>query len=169
MQSSNRQLFVRPERCVGCHACEMACAVAHSHSRTLPGAILESPRPVRRIFVESAGGAKGPIHCRQCVDAPCAGVCPTGALARDPATERVQYYRNKCISCFQCMMACPFGVIRADAEVRSVIRCDLCPDRELPACAEACRTGAIRWQTEADYERERRAETVRDFFRVLQK
>ncbi len=43
-------------------------------------------------------------------------------------------------------MACPFGVIaRAPAPNGRVmaLKCDLCPDRDVPACVAACPTGAL--------------------------
>ena len=37
----------RVERCLGCRSCEIACALEHSKSKTLRGAVRESPRPQR--------------------------------------------------------------------------------------------------------------------------
>jgi carbon-monoxide dehydrogenase iron sulfur subunit len=33
-------ILVNPERCVGCHTCELACAVAHTEADTVLGAVL---------------------------------------------------------------------------------------------------------------------------------
>ena len=43
--SEPKEIFVRLDRCMGCHSCELACAVEHSGSRSLYGAIAEQPRP----------------------------------------------------------------------------------------------------------------------------
>jgi carbon-monoxide dehydrogenase iron sulfur subunit len=54
--------------------------------------------------------------------------------------------RQECIACGLCVMMCPFGMIaRAAAPDGKVmaLKCDLCPDRAVPACVEACPTGAI--------------------------
>ncbi len=150
------RIFVYPDRCLGCHSCELACAVAHSQSKFLATAIHEEPRPQRRIFVETADEARAPIHCRHCEEPPCVRVCPSGALFADPTTLLIQYRVQRCIGCFMCAMACPFGVIRADSENRLIVKCDYCPDRETPACVVACPSKALQFQTEAEYERGRR-------------
>jgi ferredoxin len=41
-------------------------------------------------------------HCGACVV-----ICPTGALALDPVTRRVNFYDDKCIACELCVLACP--------------------------------------------------------------
>jgi len=42
------------KKCLGCHSCEIACAVSRSKSKTLLGAILEDPLPAPRVKVISA-------------------------------------------------------------------------------------------------------------------
>lgn len=41
-------------------------------------------------------------HCGACVP-----ICPTGALAIDPETRKVNFYNDKCIACELCIKACP--------------------------------------------------------------
>jgi ferredoxin len=41
-------------------------------------------------------------HCGACVV-----ICPTGALALDPQTRRVNFYEDKCTACELCVMPCP--------------------------------------------------------------
>jgi carbon-monoxide dehydrogenase iron sulfur subunit len=40
-------------------------------------------------------------------------------------------------------MICPFGAIRMDEERGKAVKCDLCPERETPACVEACPNRAL--------------------------
>jgi carbon-monoxide dehydrogenase iron sulfur subunit len=40
-------------------------------------------------------------------------------------------------------MVCPYDAIFRDEEREVAIKCDLCPDREIPACVEACPTEAL--------------------------
>ncbi|MEJ5349245.1 MAG: 4Fe-4S dicluster domain-containing protein [Desulfosoma sp.] len=160
-ESIRERVMVRFERCVGCHSCELACRVAHSRSGSLAVAILEEPKPKRRIFVEQAAESPAPFLCRHCEDAPCVRCCPTGALRFDEASGLVVYGVDRCIGCHACVMACPFGVIQPGAGDLFVVKCDRCPDRDLPACVEACPTKAL--VLERDFLLDRRRRTVRRF------
>ena len=51
--SEPKEIFVRLDRCMGCRSCELACAVEHSGSKSLYGAMAEQPRPKHRLYVES--------------------------------------------------------------------------------------------------------------------
>lgn len=156
-----RRIFLYPDRCMACHSCELACALAHAQNTSLGAAIFEEPKPQRRIFVEAGSEGRAPIHCRHCEDAPCARVCPTGALFCDPRSLLIQHRQQRCIGCFTCAMACPFGVIRPGAENRSIVKCDYCPELKTPACVTACPSRALKFQTEGEFESQRRGEISR--------
>ena len=107
---------------------------------------------------------KSPISCRQCENAPCARICPTGALQQDGGI--VTMNAQICSGCQLCIMACPYGVLKSDrVEHKEImkcnmcvhrtqdgapkpmcvaVRCDLCKDwmkregKSVPACVEAC-------------------------------
>jgi carbon-monoxide dehydrogenase iron sulfur subunit len=149
--SQPKEIFVKTDRCVGCRSCIMACAVEHSASKTLFGAISENPRPKSRVYVEWVSpDRKVPLVCRQCEDAPCMHACIAGAISRD-ADGVVRTDTDKCIGCWTCVMVCPYGVIGRHLETHKAYRCDRCPDREMPACVNACPTGALVYQTVPDY------------------
>jgi len=106
-------------------------------------------------------------QCFQCADPPCVKVCPVGATWQEPDGITVIDY-DWCIGCRYCMAACPYWARRfnwSDPEVpaaelnpnqhylgnrarkRGVVeKCTWCVHRtregRLPACAEACPTGA---------------------------
>jgi molybdopterin-containing oxidoreductase family iron-sulfur binding subunit len=106
-------------------------------------------------------------QCFQCADPPCVKVCPVGATWQEPDGITVIDY-DWCIGCRYCMAACPYWARRFNwstpevptAEVnpnqhylsnrarkRGVVeKCSFCLHRtrqgRLPACAEACPTGA---------------------------
>jgi len=133
------------KKCLGCHSCELACAVSRSVSKTLLGAILENPKPATRVRVVGIGTQPVPLQCQQCEDAPCAAVCPSAALYRLSKDQTVLFKRELCIGCSSCVLVCPFGAIRrADGGVMA--KCSLCWDRlaegQQPACVEACPTKA---------------------------
>ena len=151
-------IYIDLEKCTGCKNCEIYCAVEHSIGKNVFAAALESPHPVRRISVECSDTASIPLQCRHCDDAPCAKVCPSGALTRENAAEPVVVKQEKCIGCAFCVQACPFGVIvlaqRSGPEGgRVVIKCDHCTRRLAeglePACVSACPVGALAFE-EAD-------------------
>jgi molybdopterin-containing oxidoreductase family iron-sulfur binding subunit len=106
-------------------------------------------------------------QCFQCGDPPCTRVCPVGATWQEPDGIVVIDY-DWCIGCRYCMAACPYWARRfnwSDPEVpagevnpnqhylgnrarkRGVVeKCTFCIHRtrqgRLPACVEACPTGA---------------------------
>jgi carbon-monoxide dehydrogenase iron sulfur subunit len=136
------QIFVKPERCMGCRSCEIGCAVQHSREKTLVSAVLQSPPPMQRLFVEAAEGVRMPIICRHCDNAPCLNACISGCLYRDEKGF-VRRKKERCIGCWTCMMVCPFGVITRDKENKIAVKCDRCHKLDVPACVNACPTGAL--------------------------
>ncbi len=149
-----KTVFVRPERCIGCRHCEIACAVEHSRSRDLFGAFFEEPKPSPRIHVElGVEFLTFPNKCRHCEPAPCMEVCPTGARYRDEETGSGLVNYDKCIACAMCAMVCPFDIISFKKVLHVNFlktvnyKCDHCIDRQRegrePACVEACKTGAL--------------------------
>ena len=154
-----KELLIRNERCLGCRSCELGCAVEHSLSKNLLAAIGEDPRPRYRVHVTSDGETSLPLQCRNCDEAACLAACLSGALYRD---ERgiVVCDEDLCVGCFMCVMVCPFGVISLSNEARRIIKCDRCPDREVPACVASCPTGALVFTEVDEAGRNRRREVL---------
>jgi tetrathionate reductase subunit B len=131
------------EKCVGCHACEMACK-------------LENKVPVStwRIWVKE--GLKGknpqvvkaflPVLCNHCENPSCVTVCPVkAALRRDDGIVTVDPHR--CIGCGYCMGACPYAQRHINPFIGIVQKCDFCIHRiekgHAPACLLSCPNGAM--------------------------
>ena len=132
-----KTVIVRPERCVGCLQCRLACAVEHSASKNLYAAISEATRPRARLRIYPGGrNLAFPNKCRHCDPAPCQEVCIAGAIRRDASRGTVDIDPQRCISCAMCAMACPFGVLTyaplaaAPDKAAVALKCDQCPDRE---------------------------------------
>jgi carbon-monoxide dehydrogenase iron sulfur subunit len=171
-------ILVNPERCVGCHTCELACAAAHTTADSVIGAVLagEKLHPRNRVVQVVAGGGqivKLSTQCRQCEDAPCVRVCPTKATYRTETYTAVN--EQLCIGCRLCMMVCPFGAIRvvstsvAGRDKAAAIKCDLCIDRPGgPACVEACPTKALSLRYPTQVMREAGQSTARQFLEALE-
>ena len=166
-------ILIHPDRCLGCHSCEMACAAAHTRSGSPMGAILagESLQPRNRVL--QVDNAKMAIQCRQCEDAPCVRVCPTGATYRTETYTAVD--ERLCIGCRLCTLVCPFGAIRlgttevSERTKRAAMKCDLCVHRpEGPACVEACPTNALSLRYPREFIQERVAETAKRFLDALE-
>lgn len=140
-----KEIFVRLDRCMGCHSCELACAVEHSQSGSLYGAIGEDLSPKSRLYVEAAEEKPVPILCRHCEDAPCMHACIAGAISQEGSIVKTD--TDRCIGCWTCVMVCPYGVIGRHLEEQHAYRCDRCPDKEQPSCVEACPTKALVFTT----------------------
>ncbi|HEY0331004.1 MAG TPA: 4Fe-4S dicluster domain-containing protein [Rhodopseudomonas sp.] len=151
-------IYAEPDRCLACHSCELACAVAHGDGHDIVSAVAAHLPLHARNQVVSVDGATMPMQCRQCEDAPCTMVCPTGSCRQ--ANGQIEIVEQQCIGCKLCVMVCPFGAItvRSEAKLgpssitnRGVAKkCDLCSDwraengKTDPACVEACPTKAIK-------------------------
>lgn len=155
------------ERCLGCHTCELECALAHSESDTFVQAVQSGERLFPRIILERDGESTVPMHCRHCTDAPCITVCPTTAMTRRSIDDPVVLDVESCIGCHACVLACPFGVIQEVKPEKFLTKCDLCEERlefgALPACASACPTKAIRYIPVENLTGERRKEVLEKF------
>jgi carbon-monoxide dehydrogenase iron sulfur subunit len=85
--------------------------------------------------------------------------CLPGAICRHLETGTVLIDFDRCINCASCAMACPFGVIRyhedctAPPQKTVAVKCDNCLERRalglVPACVEACKTGALTFEPAA--------------------
>lgn len=152
----NKFVIADPNVCIGCATCMAACYES-SYKR--------GKLAVPRLVVTRSKSGTMPNQCRQCDDAPCANVCPVGALVF--GKDAIELHEEICIGCKMCTLACPFGAIRAEAEImpsinyamepkynlgieseigaKSIaVKCDLCAGRESgPACVEVCPTGAL--------------------------
>jgi carbon-monoxide dehydrogenase iron sulfur subunit len=66
-----------------------------------------------------------------------------GSMVRDEETGLVVNREEKCVGCWMCVMACPYGVINRDSEKRLAVKCDRCPDSGYPQCVKSCPTRAL--------------------------
>lgn len=108
-----------------------------------------------------------PVQCHQCDNAPCVKVCPVEATWKEPDGVVVVDY-NWCIGCRYCEAACPYHARRFNWEEPQITAAEINPDQGylsnrirpkgvvekctfclhrtrrglLPACLEACPTGA---------------------------
>jgi tetrathionate reductase subunit B len=131
------KLALDVERCIGCHACSVACKVENQvplgSFRTKVYYWDQGSFPkVTRSFL--------PALCMQCEDAPCLKACKSGAISRG-ADGIVRIAQHACDSHGACEAACPYGAI-ACRPGQVADKCDFCSHRldvgMEPACVETC-------------------------------
>jgi len=154
-----KMLMIYPDRCTGCHNCELACSFFHDGEFRLPAS---------RIHVHTweMEGISVPTTCEQCGDAPCVAVCPTSAMYNEPAMNRVGWEEAKCIGCRMCTLACPFGAVVYEASRRRILKCDLCDG--VPECVALCPVDAIEYLDETDATRARRRDLAGELKRTYE-
>lgn len=131
------KMAVDVERCIGCHACSVACKVENNvplaRFRTKVYYWEHGKFPaVKRNFL--------PTLCMQCEDAPCLKSCETNAITRG-SDGIVRVDADVCDHKGDCERACPYGAIGSDKN-DIADKCDFCSHRlEVgmePACVETC-------------------------------
>lgn len=104
------------DRCNGCGACTVACAVENNIPPAGPGTTDRTGITGIRVYRISNGrefpegrSAWVPVLCQQCGHhTPCVEVCPQNAVDVDPATGIVGQMPERCLGCRYCMAACPY-------------------------------------------------------------
>jgi Fe-S-cluster-containing dehydrogenase component/formate-dependent nitrite reductase membrane component NrfD len=135
--------LIDQNRCIGCHACTVACKEEHNIpvgvNRTWVKYIEKGHYPdTRRHFAV--------LRCNHCDDAPCIEICPTIALFRRH-DGIVDFDHERCIGCKSCMQACPYDALYIDPDRNTAAKCNFDASRvEMgykPACEAVCPTQAI--------------------------
>ena len=133
-EAAMRIVYVDKNRCLGCFNCERACAL---HRFACDGNALS----YIRVKVDFESRIVLTSTCRQCAEAACASVCPTGALVRNPDTGIVEVSLETCIGCGTCEHACPSGNVRIIPAAGVAGKCDLCGGD--PQCVQTCFARAL--------------------------
>jgi carbon-monoxide dehydrogenase iron sulfur subunit len=139
-------IYPQKNFCMGCRLCEIACLTVNSESRDLKTAYCSERLTglVSKIKVFNNKEISIAVNCRHCADPECVKSCISGALKSDFSSGTVEYDKAKCLSCFSCVAACPYGAVFISPAGDHVAFCDLCSERlEGPACVEACPNAAL--------------------------
>ena len=139
----NYGFIIDNRKCIGCHACTVACKSEH-----------DVPVGVNRTWVKQTEKGVFPdtrrlfsvMRCNHCEDAPCVTICPVEALyTREDGI--VDFNNNRCIGCKSCMQACPYDSLYIDPETQTAAKCNYCAPRIdiglEPACVNVCPEHAI--------------------------
>jgi len=139
--------FFDQSRCMGCHACAIACKSWHG----LP------PGPLKYLKIyeyEKGAFSDVRIHfqwvpCYHCEDPACVINCHNEAIIKEDNYGAVLIDSEKCDGCRLCYDACPYGapVFESDDVMAKAQKCDMCIDRletgSQPICVLACRSRAL--------------------------
>lgn len=139
-------------RCIGCRTCSISCKMENNVADGLLRirVLNDEERAVYDVPVGTYPNLQmiwTPVPCQHCDEAPCVGVCPTGAtVKRDDGIVTMD--KETCIGCKSCMEACPYGARVFDEETNTVDKCTLCVHRldaglETTMCEISCPGRAI--------------------------
>ena len=132
-------MLIDTRRCIGCHACSVACKsefnVPLGLTRSWVEYIEKGTYPnVRRSFL--------PRLCNHCRHPICVDVCPTGATYKRKEDGIVVVDSDICIGCKYCIQACPYDARFINPETGSADKCDFCLHRVsqgvAPSCVNTC-------------------------------
>ncbi len=132
-------MLIDTRRCIGCHACTVACKsefdVPLGKNRAWVEYIEKGNFPnVDRSFL--------PRLCNHCSEPPCVSVCPTGATWKREEDGVVVIDPDICIGCKYCIQACPYGARFLNPNTGTAEKCDFCLHRISegiePSCVNTC-------------------------------
>jgi DMSO reductase iron-sulfur subunit len=136
--------FFTADNCIGCHACEAACAEknetpAHLAFRSVGYVEGGSFPDYKRMNISMA--------CNHCDDPVCLKGCPTRAYTKHVEYGAVLQDPETCFGCGYCTWVCPYNAPQLDPVKGQVSKCNMCVDRlEVglkPACVAACVGNAL--------------------------
>ena len=155
-----KALVIHPEKCTGCHSCEMICSLTHEN---------ECDLNLSRIgIMKTNGGGTNenlPIVCQQCHDPICAEVCVMGAISRKEQAALV-VNENLCVGCKTCVIACPLGGILYHYIKGCAMKCDHCGGD--PECVKSCLYGALEYLSMDEWGRKERVKAMDNLGRMFE-
>jgi DMSO reductase iron-sulfur subunit len=143
-RNKQHAFFFTADNCIGCHACESACAEknetpAHLAFRSVGYVEGGSFPDYQRLNISMA--------CNHCDDPVCLKGCPTRAYTKHVEYGAVLQDPDTCFGCGYCTWVCPYNAPQLDPVKGQVSKCNMCVDRlEVnlkPACVSACVGNAL--------------------------
>lgn len=133
-------------KCVGCHACRIACRIENAGSSELPWRGIHTFNPIQHTGLPVYHFS---LACNHCEEAPCMKSCPAGAYTRDQKHGAVVFHEEQCIGCTYCTWTCPYDAPKYNKNKGIIEKCTFCLDRlkagAEPACTAHCPVGALEY------------------------
>lgn len=126
-------------RCIGCHACEMACRNEHG--------LKVSRRKVRSVEETNLNHyVFFSMSCNHCENPVCIATCPNHCFKKRRDGIVILNTAN-CNRCMNCIGICPYDAIQINSETGNIDKCNMCAERIdqglVPACVSACISKAL--------------------------
>jgi carbon-monoxide dehydrogenase iron sulfur subunit len=137
MLDIRRKIEYDPALCTACLSCELACSLDNF-------GVCNPEKSGIRIWRDPFWRYEQAFICRHCEEPACRDACMTGCITKDYEQGTVIQEVARCVGCRMCVMVCPHGAIFAGPQAEVAFKCDLCPDRDKPACVAVCVTEALK-------------------------
>jgi len=139
-------LLIDIDRCVRCHACEVACKQEHDLPPGPRWASVVTIEP--RVIEEELTTDFVFTTCMHCDEPSCTLACSAGAITKRE-DGLVVIDEARCKGCGYCVHACQFGAIQINPVKDKAWKCSFCIDRLEqglePSCVQHCAGGAIQY------------------------
>lgn len=161
----NRKIFFRPERCMLCLSCVLACQMNFLGTSEV-NKIPRDQEPFERISMTFARGTPWVWRCQHCTSAPCVEACVSGSLSYVEGQAGVIHHPETCVGCGSCLLACPYGALKYDGKRERMIKCNLCHEEEIPPCVNVCQSVALVYQEPNLFAQEKKKRFVQEMRRL---
>lgn len=163
-----KAILIDTTRCTACRGCQVACKEWHNlpANHTYQRGTHQNPQDlnpfnfklVRFNEHETEDGKVVwnffPDQCRHCVIPVCkdvADMAVPGAIIQEPETGIVLFTEKTSLLSPEDIQAvtdaCPYNIPRYNAEIKQLVKCDMCLDRVMagrpPVCVASCPTGCM--------------------------